>query len=175
MIMAPGDPASASVAEAALVDGEPLVARDVDLHHALERRRRASTLRVDAEVQAVHVGVVHVEHQPAVGRVADAREKLGLADLRPARVPVVADVLDRERHADGVARAPDPVGDSLHGASLERHGQEVVQRPPADGAEAEVVGVPGRAERLAAWLADRRGTPSSSGIRRRRATSSGHG
>ena len=38
-IIAPGVLGGTRLAEAPLVDGEPLVARDVDLHHALERRR----------------------------------------------------------------------------------------------------------------------------------------
>ena len=151
MIIAPRRPGRDRVAESALVDGEPFVARDVDMHDPLERRGAHPVVDVDAEVLAVHVRVVHVEHQPAIGGLADAREKLGLAELGAARMPVVADVLDRERHADGVSRAPDPVGDPLDGGSLERDGQEIVQRPPADRADAEVVRVPRRAERRRAW------------------------
>ena len=113
MIIAPGVRRARGVAEPALVDREPLVPRDVDLHDPIERRGAHPRVGVEAEVLAVHVRVVHVEHQAAVGRVAHAREKLGLAHLRPPRVPVVADVLDRERHADGVLRAPDAVGDPL--------------------------------------------------------------
>ena len=113
----------ARLAEPPLVDRVPLVPGDVDLHDAIERRVAHPRLDVEPEVLGVDVGVVDVEHQAAVRRLAHAREHLPLAHLGAARVPVEAHVLDGERHAKHIAGGADTVGDPLHRGGLERHGE----------------------------------------------------
>jgi hypothetical protein len=54
------------LSEPLLVDREPLVPGDVDLHYALERRLAHPSVDGESEALCVHVCVVYVEYQCAV-------------------------------------------------------------------------------------------------------------
>ena len=118
---------------------------DVKLHDAIEGDGVEVGRRVEAVVVRGDVDVVHVEQDPAVGLLGEAREKLPLVHRRAGELDVRRRVLERDRRAEEVlhrAHAARDVAERLLGV---RHRQEVVRVLLRHARPAKVVGHPARA------------------------------
>jgi hypothetical protein len=109
------------------VFGFAIVTGHVHVHHALRRQAADEQHRVVAEVDAVHVDVVDVQMQPAVGFLEHGVDEVGLRHLADRSGHVERGVLDRDAGLEDVLRAPDPGRHVAHGFLRERYRQQVIE------------------------------------------------
>jgi len=125
-----------------------LVARKVNLLHALRGDGIQVLERIELVIDRAHVDVVDVEQNQAIGARGDLAQKLPLCQAGIAEPDVARDVLQQDAAAEEIlhgAHALDDIGERLLGI---RKRQQVVRVAPGDAGPAEVVRDPGRLDAL---------------------------
>ena len=123
-----------------------VVAGDVDVVHPRHIDGVEEIVRREQPVvHAVHIDVVDVQMDAAVGFLRHGVEKFGFVHFRQRAVQVVGGVFHRDAAAEEILHLADAAGGVAHAVGGEGQRQQVVQMPAEVLAVAQVVGKEGAA------------------------------
>ena len=113
---------------------------DMDVAGTLERQGMQEGMRIEAEIAAVHVDVVHVEMQQAVSLADNAGNEIGFAHLGTRWREIVRGVLDADPAPEQILRPGDPVDRPFDGFFGQRYRQQFVEMT-AGGTPGQMLGI----------------------------------
>src|SRR5215469_8041502 len=114
------------------MSAEVAVPREMKLRNALSGDSGEVGRGVEAMVECIHVDVVDIEQDTAVGGLGHAREKFPFAHRRFAIREVARDILDKNRTLENILNGADSARDVLERRLGERQRQQVVEVAAAD-------------------------------------------